>query len=763
MTEPQPTPELTADIRSLLARLRWRIRAYVWIEGLTLAIIWLGVTFWIGLAIDYLPVLAGASEMPKPVRALLLGAVAAVLVWVLYRWVLQRAFVSLSGRSMAVLLERQFQGFHDSLLTAVELAETPQHAADFNPDMLAHTTADARTHLDLVKLGRVFNFVPLLRNVLVAVLAVLSVVLFGIFARDAFGVWTQRMYLLSDQAWPRRAHIEVLDFPGKQRKAAKGSDLTIRVRADATREVLPPEVCTIYYRTEEGDRGRVNMSKDGQPRDGYQHYLFDGKPFKGVLSSVRFDVVGYDHRVRNYVVEVVDSPAVVDVQLDCQLPAYTQLLPRQLAWSAGTQLPRGTQITIHVTASKDLIEATIYDPETDTTTIRDYTLNQPDCRRFRYDIPRLDRDVVLDITLRDTDGVTSERPYRMTIAAVQDQPPTVDVLLAGIGSAITPEARLPVRGEISDDYGIAKAWFELQLAEDRVRTFPFEPGPSGAVQSALDLRQQRARDDDPLELKPDTQVTLTLKAEDKYDLEKHANVGQGDRTELDVVRPDELLALLEARELGLRRRFDQMIAEMTETRDSLIRVKAFGRPLATSGDEPEDTSTDASDDGDEPDDADDASSQERVRSLRLLRVQRAVQHSQRAAQELLGIAAAFEDIREELINNRVDTAERKRRLQELIADPLKQIANDRMPDFERHLQQLESRLDAPDAGREEAAVAVEKADRILLAMRSVLERMLEMETYNELVDIVRSIIRQQEELMERTKEQRKRQALDLIK
>ena len=59
------TPHLAADIRSVLARLRRRIRAYVWIDGLALGVIWLGATFWIGLAIDYLPVTLGASEMPR--------------------------------------------------------------------------------------------------------------------------------------------------------------------------------------------------------------------------------------------------------------------------------------------------------------------------------------------------------------------------------------------------------------------------------------------------------------------------------------------------------------------------------------------------------------------------------------------------------------------------------------------------------------------------------------------------------------------------
>src|SRR5688572_17920997 len=97
---------LTSDLQSLLAGLRWRIRLYIWLEGLSLAVIWLGLMFWLSLGLDYLPVLVGASEMPAVARGVLLLATGGVLAYVLYRWIFTRAFVPLGDRSMALLLER---------------------------------------------------------------------------------------------------------------------------------------------------------------------------------------------------------------------------------------------------------------------------------------------------------------------------------------------------------------------------------------------------------------------------------------------------------------------------------------------------------------------------------------------------------------------------------------------------------------------------------------------------------------------------------
>jgi hypothetical protein len=149
------------------------------------------------------------------------------------------------------------------------------------------------------------------------------------------------------------------------------------------------------------------------------------------------------------------------------------------------------------------------------------------------------------------------------------------------------------------------------------------------------------------------------------------------------VTADELLALLEGRELGLRRRCEQIIEEMSGARDMLLRIRTDGPGSEGAGGEksaeiedrvaaaaPQRDGSETT--GDAPAAADGAANKdanpaaerfERVWSLRLLRARQSLMQSEKSAQEVLGIAAAFRDIREELINNRVDTQDRKTRLQ----------------------------------------------------------------------------------------------------
>ena len=255
---------------------------------------------------------------------------------------------------------------------------------------------------------------------------------------------------------------------------------------------------------------------------------------------------------------------------------------------------------------------------------------------------------------------------------------------------------------------------------------------------------------------------LTLRAVDFYDLSGGPNRGAGENYQLDVVTPNELLAILERRELEQRKRFEHVISEMTEMRDSLVRVKTETTVDAPEGAEPEDAQA-----GQPRDDGKTAEQKtvERAQALRLLRAQRALLQTQKSGGETLGVALSFLDIREELINNRVDTPEREERLKEQIADPLQLVCDNLFPDLEARVKKLIAILEPADAGLEagvaEADSAVQLTSEILTELEQVLARMLELEDYNELLDIVRQLIKDQEELIETTKDARRSGLRDL--
>jgi hypothetical protein len=794
-----PPLYVATPIRELLAGLRRKIRAYVWLQGIALAVAWLAASFWITLALDWM------IEPPPVFRALLLVGVAAVLLWLVYRYILARAFVPMHDTSMAVLMERRYAEFGDSLLTTVELSEKPAHAAAFNPDMLRWTTAEALQHTQRVKLNELLQNAGLMRAIFAAIVLTLSVVSFAAAAPGAFQTWVRRVLLMSEELWPRKTRLSIEGFADKLVKVGRGSDFRVVAYADRSAEV--PETVQIRYRDDEGNPGRQTMAAEAANyRDGRQAFTHN---FPGLLSSITFDVVGGDDRLRDFRIEVVDNPTVSNMTLHCVYPAYMRRAPRDLPVTGLMQIPLGTKITLRASANKPLVSAKVeraaeqgFEP---VVTITEFSGSEG--RDFRLDLPPLTDDLRLQFRLHDTDGIDGRNPVRLDLTAVADEAPRVALQLKGIGAAITPMARLPVAGEVTDDYGIERIWFEFQVDQSQPQSAAFLASPTGKdslviaaenpemldlkeLQEAADIAAERSaagNDQKPpgdadaatnnsadaentpsgepkLKLKEGQRLALVVKAQDQSTLDGGPFVGTGERYELEVVTPDRLLAILEAREVQLRQRFETIIEEFTATRDLLARIE-FGAAEGGNkpgdgelpkGAEPEDVAgAEPEDRQQKPDDADQLTPAEKLardRASRVLGAERTLENTQRAQHETRTVGMAFLSILEEMSNNRIDTPALAGRIKNEIADPLVALADKRLPVLIARLGELQKLIDDAKLGPAKVADSVREADAILLEMQTILDKMLEMATYKELVERLRKLIEQQDALNKETKQ-----------
>ena len=308
------------------------------------------------------------------------------------------------------------------------------------------------------------------------------------------------------------------------------------------------------------------------------------------------------------------------------------------------------------------------------------------------------------------------------MVAVPDEPPKLAVRLRGIGSAITPRAALPVEGRISDDCGLGRIWFEHSPGDGEPRRTAIGLPSAGATELQID-RVLDCRDFPDKEISPGGRLLVSVKAADRSNLAEAPNVGTSDEWLLDVVAPERLRTMLESRELALRQRFEAIIAEASETRDALARMPLGSLAAGQGG--------------------------------TALRVERAAQNCRKSAHEILALAQSFENIREELINNRIDSEELKARLQEGIAAPLKRIAEQRIPELEHRLADLLDSLADDAVAPERRDRAVAESDAVLAAMREVLSRMIELEDFNEAIAVLRQIIEKQETLNRQTEQSHK--------
>ncbi len=741
--------ELAPQIRGMLARLRARIRRYVWIEGLAAAVVWLGLAFWVTLLLDWF------FEPPAGVRLIALITVGMILLAVLVQRIAYRLMAPLGDANMATVLERRFPQLDDALLTAVALAGRKADPSDCNPEMLERTCREAAGRMEEVRLGEVFNPAPLRRQVASAMAISASVVAFALLQPAALGTWAQRSLALSPELWPRYTRLVVEGFDDEGRvKVARGSEFDLVAKADTSWPAVP-EVVEVRYRAEGGRRQRESMSRRGSAvpgRDAYQEYTHR---FESVLASIDFDVYGGDAAVRGLRIEAVDSPTINEMRLAVQLPEYTARPDRTLPVSGVMQVPLGSRVVVQARSNKPLVRVqidSVLDDAPPPPTILEAEDLDADAQGFELALPPLMDDKTLQFTLFDTDGIQSRRPTQLRLVTIADMPPQLAVRLRGIGSAVTPRARLPVVGEIRDDYGIARTWFEYSIDQGEPQTRPIHQLPSAPATVVLNDEAMEVAD---LDLEVGQQLALAVKAADLYDLSGGPNVGSGDRWQLEVVTADQLRTMLEARELVLRQRFEQIIREAAETRDLLARMEFGGAAADERG---------GGGNGEKPPDPEAADRPTAMQQLtaRTLRVQRALQNSRKNAHETKGVAEAFDDIELQLINNRVDTEELRMRLAEGIAQPLHAIADEALPELERRVDSLQQALEDERVGPARRDRARQQADQVLLAMEVVLQRMIELESFHEAVEMLRQIIALQGDLEQQTKQRQKQRLLDLL-
>ena len=788
---------LAPAVTSLLGSLRRRTRGYVVRQGCAAAVAWLGAAFWLTLAADWF------FEPPAIVRMLMLAAVAVVLAVILVRLIGRRIVVPITDANAAMILERRFPALNDSLLTVVTLGRRSpkldeRDDVEWSSAMFEETCRTAETQIAKIDLGLVFNRRSLRRHGAAAILLVASVAFFAAMLPHAFGVWADRVLAMSEKLWPRYTHLRIEGFEsGKPLKVARGSDVEITVFSDAKKVV--PQTVSVRYRTEGGGRGSAAMDRRGVARGSNDQEFVS--TFRGVFANVHFDVVGGDDCLRDLRIQAVDSPANVPMTLECELPAYMRRKQQPLPVTGVMQIPMGSRVTIHAAgANKELVSVQVNSvvgdrPQPEKTIEADKLA--ADRRGFSLSLEPLMADTTLLFTLTDTDGIKNRDPQRLMLASTPDQPPQVAAQLDGIDTAVTPQARIVVAGQVTDDYGIGRIWFERVIDQQSPRNCVIAELPEAPVVfhlagTALDVKD--------LGLKPGQKLSVCVKASDLCDLNGPPNVSSGERWMLDVVTPEQLRAMLEARELMLRQHFELTMQEMTDTRDLLSRLNFEPEDQSEKGKKSEKNKKVEKGERDEkmePGEEESIDSPGRRCELQYLRVQGALTNCRKGDPEVLGIAEGFDNLCKQHINNRIDTEELIKRLKTGIAEPLHEIAEKMYPELERRLGELqtiqqqmkeaEDKLNAvknklenanrqgsveqeekalADICRRTAAAcnsAQRQAEEIILAMQKVRSRMLELEQFNEIVEMMRGIVESQQKLHEQTQQRHKEKIHGFLK
>ncbi len=391
-------------------------------------------------------------------------------------------------------------------------------------------------------------------------------------------------------------------------------------------------------------------------------------------------------------------------------------------------------------------------------------------------------DTAIRIMLEDEDGITSVTPARFTINGIVDQPPVVTTALRGIGSSITRKARIPIAGTLADDYGVVSSRFDYRVDDGQAWLPRMLQSPPKTSLREFELRRSETESFErfdvlPLDLSIGKRLTVVVSALDGCTVaeakrtlppsktvaattadtgadtakptvdapsELPAHRALGMKYVFTIVSEEELLSMLYAREINIRKRFEQIITELKQARQEVKTQR-----------EKADEAAKLKRDGARPD----------AEALTVLNqglaacADRSLHAVRKNAIETSGVETSFADIREELVNNAADTPLMLERLDHRIIAPLRRINETSYPAVDAALGLFKLALDKktdPTGPMDEAADVL---DSMIQSMEQILAEMRELAKFHEVVEQLKANIKAQQDLLEETKRKRKENAI----
>jgi len=691
------------QIQSRLSALRGKVTTALIVDGAARVA---GVLFGV-IALSF--TMDRIFKLETGARAIILIGILAALGYAVWRFVAHRLAAVPGEDPLAIAVERHFPELGDRLISALQLSrESEPERYGMSPQLVQDAIAEAIEPASKVRFSEILASGRIARNAALGAIALL--VIAGVAAADteSSSIWFQRNVLLQNVRWPQKTYL-VVDperFPGGVARIVRGEDIV--VTAQSIGEIHPDRVFMIY-RDDAGDSGRATMKTDVDNHV----YRFE---FKEVGFPITFHLEGGDEETDEYRIELMEAPEVAEFAIRVGFPAYADREATVVDLSQGDpEMLRGGRVIVTGTSTKPLASAEIVLGEVDESTV---TARLTGTHTFEAEFAPKET-VLAGIRLRDSDGLSNPSlAPRFLVRVVEDRAPRVRMIKRGIGTMVVEGAIFPYTIRVRDDV-------RAMTGELRVKKTSLDgaaPKPQIVAIAADRLGVAEIDVEDALEISslnvgPGTFLTFTAAIVDNSEPEAHE--GKSDPVSVKVVTLEELLQDLLRRQHLVRQRFTDLIKAEEALRDRFLDLR----------DNPQSDPRDIA-----------------------VRVESYGQGQREIARSVRAVERQMIQILDEMLNNRISTEANIDNLRRSVVLGMERLRKKTMADHARDLDIFARTATASTVAGAEGEAVHQGFERVLASMRALLTRLEKAETFTEIIERMRVILKLQDEAREATRE-----------
>lgn len=542
-----------------------------------------GVARWLTLILGILLVdmtVDRMFSMDRAQRAILLVAMIAVAIGYLVWRVIRPLFMLPSDRALIYEIESKHPQLRESLLTATQFGTLTESSdsktaspTGASSDLVNASIEQGFRQSAELDFGSVLNDgkrKSYLIRVALALLVLIGLAI-GVATTSFLSTWFNRNVLLGDAQWPRQTYLQIAGAIDGRLNVPRGADH--RQVVEITEDSRVSDVL-VSLEIENGDNRMVQPMKLTGRKGGREHVFV----FHNVSAPFRFRASGGDDVTAWVDVDLVEPPALIDLQLTTTLPAYTAAPPQSLVGSGPHSILAGSTLDVAIETNKELSSAVlnhdlgqlILEPidesnKTFATTLRPVDVVETEASSQPAEPSLVQSELrggEYQFVLTDVTRLVNVRKSKFGLSIKQDKPPVVRASLLGISGLVVPNAMLPTSFEAIDEYGLRSLQFSSQWKTPEMtdadppvsRNIAFvgtQLPESAPLVRKID--EVEVLDLKPLGLTPGASFRFVVEAQDFHP--GGEGIGRSSELLLRIVSPEELRADLLRREIEQRKAF----------------------------------------------------------------------------------------------------------------------------------------------------------------------------------------------------------------
>jgi len=451
----------TPALAALLARLRRRLVAQVWLHGLGGILValcaWLAFVFFADWAL----------HVPLAVRWFHLAVLVALPIALFWREVLRHLRRVPDAAGLAVLVEREHPELHELLVTAVQMQA--RDARDVEPELRARILRDADLRARSLDLEGVLVERPQALRALAGVAALALALAGAVGGGETTSIFLRRL-IGGDVPWPQRTTLELLVAdparPGEflrtegelSVRIARGTDLPVAIHAKGE---LPEEV-VLHFK--DGGDAVLSAASDGEFRT----------LLRSLQEPVELHATGGDDedQLPRLRVEVLDPPDIAALAIEIAPPSYVSS-PARVEFDRDVQVLAGSRLAIRVLPSPTEATGSVRILPADTLApleSRPFPLRQGETQAragLGFELVA-EQSLRYRFELRDSTGLVDPDPGLFSVDVLADERPEVELVSpARLEVETLAQGTLRIGARAIDDLGVTSlAWRTRSIGQE---------------------------------------------------------------------------------------------------------------------------------------------------------------------------------------------------------------------------------------------------------------------------------------------------------